>query len=107
MKPTKVTIDTTKWIAGTLCDEGEYCALGFLGKACGLTDEELGLGVAYSKIRDCVLSGEDPTDWVGRVYAQNDANPYAFPGRKALDTPEKREKLKQLFAEQGIELEFT
>lgn len=51
-EPLHVRIDTTHWVRGTLGirykdvnDENPtcYCALGFYAKACGVTDDQLGL----------------------------------------------------------------
>ena len=114
----KVTIDRSKWLRGEGEDksyllratDGKMCCLGFLGLACGLTEDE---------IRDCdtpldtrkyykfpagLLRQTEDGVWVNSIFSGllmgfNDSEEYSEEEREA--------ELTQLFKLIGIELEFT
>jgi hypothetical protein len=65
----RIVIDRALWMRGSpdnsrlLNDEGKMCCLGFLGRACGFTEEELGYAVSPSELP----SVDDSLKGPGRV----------------------------------------
>lgn len=114
----QLTINENKWGTGYLAYEGEYCALGFLCKRLGYSDEEmndvgipsdldrpapswLGQDLSDNNVKEIVADIEDAdhyTDFDDVVPAINDAD--------ELDQEEKKFRLKKVFKMVGIDLHF-
>lgn len=47
----KIPVDVTRWGRFQLLRDGNYCALGFVGKALGMSDDDLRRNDSYAVIR--------------------------------------------------------
>ena len=113
----KVTIDRSKWLRGEenksyllRATDGKMCCLGFLGLACGLTEDEIRDCIAPAKTRkyykfpaELLRQTEDGL-WVDSIFSDllMDIN-----DREGYSEEEREAELTQLFKLIGIELEFT
>jgi len=100
--PSKVTIKRSDWGKGYLYDYGRYCALGFVGRACGIPIQDMAGETEFDEILDACESDPDLVNWQWwgeEVATTNDADTY---------TNEERESdLVDLFGKAGITLEFV
>lgn len=114
----QLTINENKWGTGFLACEGEYCALGFLCKRLGYSDEEMNdVGIpsdldrpapswfhqdlSDNNVKDMlegIVDAENFTDFDDVVPAINDTD--------ELDQEEKKFRLKKVFKMVGIDLHF-
>ncbi len=110
----KFTVFRDSWARGAsdgqLYADGERCCLGFLGLACGLSDEDMdGIGTpqnvkppAWPKTLVASVLDEEGeyTDsyLCGQIISTNDD--------EELEDPEREARLRSLFASGGIEVEF-
>lgn len=120
--PSELTIDRSRWVNGDNCsyngyndmlvnnlggrskllnDKGNMCCVGFLGKACGLSDDQInGMGTlinfnAYGAIRDLEMKIRE-----NDIYSTNDA-------RMANPEFEREALLIEKFANIGIKVTFV
>jgi hypothetical protein len=104
-KVKQLTIKEDEWGRGTLYYEGKYCALGFLCRAVGLDDKEIGSRSIPSRIERCpdwlrtlLKSKHGADNFQGAVITVNDD--------EYLPIDQKKTRLKTIFKEMGIDLHF-
>lgn len=109
---TKFTVERATWFRGQGPDsrlfvDGKRCCLGFVGKQCGIPDEEMAnIGRPNFVTRQykllypaAFLKDEAETRFTDKCVLVND-NMY-------LDDVDREKTLVMLFEEQGLELEFV
>lgn len=101
MPVTELIIDRTRWgQAALLNNDGTMCCLGFLSKACGVSDDLL-VGVAYPQLAWINRFGVNK-EFAGAVALAasiNDSSQYTKEEKEII--------LIQLFKDNGIALTFT
>jgi len=125
-KLTKFTVNRDAWDrgreeGGALLSSYGYCCLGFLGLACGLEDNDLkGNSLPEETMHSKLAEDENP--WPASLVIWRDDRPHDRREWKdthftnavvtvnddcSISDAEREEKLTELFASQGIEVEFV
>jgi hypothetical protein len=117
-KPFKFTVDRARWARGGIREgalldpeDGSLCCLGFLAKAVGATDDDIRHYAAPSDVPDLEwpegLLWDDPDHDRLRDTGVCDDIITANDNHLIADDTEREAKLREQFAQIGIEVEFT
>jgi hypothetical protein len=114
----QLTIDENKWCEGSLYEDGSYCALGYVCKRLGYSDEELDGFCVPTELE------RSPPTWMSRNLADHEGvkeltEDLDFSGLTDFDDivptindatgipmDEKKSRLKKVFKMVGIDLHF-
>jgi hypothetical protein len=117
---TEFVVDRIKWLRGEGSLEsslfrptdGKMCCLGFYGKACGLTEEDMKHLGAPFQVRNIVNNFPEEMMWlVEKLEQRYDSSPDCYCAMSTNDAgiltdDEREEKIKTIFAKHGITVAF-